>query len=64
MLWVTFQQVVIVCMTFQQPIITELALSRSCLQDWFSTGHDYKYRLSIGYDIMSALKQAMILWLF
>jgi hypothetical protein len=34
------------------------------LQGWFPTGHEYKYRLSIGYDFMSALKQAIILGLF
>jgi hypothetical protein len=54
MLGVTFQEDVIVGMAFQQAIITELAF-RSCFQLWFSTGHDCRYSLLVGYDIRAGL---------
>jgi hypothetical protein len=50
-----FQQEMVVHMAFQQAIITELPLSRSCLQGWFSTCHDYRYSLSLGCDFRVGL---------
>jgi hypothetical protein len=55
MLGVIFQQAVTASMVFHQAIITELTISRSCLQGWFSTGHDYRYRLPAVYYFMAGL---------
>ena len=55
-LGVTFQQALFVRMTFQQAIITDLTISRSFLQGWLSTGHDYRYSLLVCYGFKAELK--------
>jgi len=49
-LGVTFQPPVFVYMAFQQAKMRELTFSRSGLQGWFATGHDYKCRIWVRYD--------------
>ena len=52
----TFLQDMIVGMTFKHAKITELSFSRSCLQNWFSTGHDYMFTLLVGNDFRTGLR--------
>ena len=51
-----FQQVMIVGMNVQQAIFTELTLSRSCLQNWFSTGHDCMISFMVCNDFRTGLR--------
>ena len=54
---VTFQQGMILGMTFRQAILTELTFSRSCLQNWFSNGHDCMISFLVCNDFRTGLRK-------
>jgi hypothetical protein len=43
-------------MTFRQAIVTELNFSRSCLQNWFSTGHDFRFSRLVSNGFRTGLR--------